>query len=202
MSQQGWPGSAGMPGEVLCHASLNDVKISEDERPTKHHKTSCATPCHPQTSHGSSHGSYLSKIPHDSVSADISRNFYSTLPIGRSPRMWKEVARTPPEGFFFFFGAFLSMKSWQTMTIKEWPGILIPSRVIHRVGSFLTSDILARVVCFSKTCFHLCLLHENVLSYVCFSKASFCLCAPAKYHLTQLTFKKLQKFPLHIPLSI
>lgn len=29
------PGSAGMPREVLCHASLKEVKISKDMRPPK-----------------------------------------------------------------------------------------------------------------------------------------------------------------------
>ena len=32
-SQQKEPGPPGTPGEVLCHASLNKVKISEDSRP-------------------------------------------------------------------------------------------------------------------------------------------------------------------------
>ena len=30
-TQQKQPGPAGTPGEVLCHASLNEVKISEDK---------------------------------------------------------------------------------------------------------------------------------------------------------------------------
>ena len=66
----------------------------------------------------------LNRTLHKSISADISRNFYFALPIGLSSQKQQEAARTPPEGFF---GAFLSMKSQQMMTSKEWQGLSIPS---------------------------------------------------------------------------
>lgn len=51
-------------------------------------------------------------------------------------------------------------------------------------GSFLTSCVLPHV-CFNKTFFHLCLLHENTLSCVCLSKT------PSN---------TTDKFPLHFPI--
>jgi hypothetical protein len=75
-----------MPGEVLCHASLNEVKISQDEdtRPIKHCKASYASKLyHPLSPiytlskhHVSSHMSCLSKTPSESVLLDILRNFH------------------------------------------------------------------------------------------------------------------------------
>ena len=41
-SQWEGPEPAGMPGEVLCRGALNEVKISEDLRPTKCCKASYA----------------------------------------------------------------------------------------------------------------------------------------------------------------
>jgi hypothetical protein len=54
--------------------------------------------------------------------------------------------------------------------------------------SFLTSWVISPV-CFSKTSFHLCLLHETFLY----------MSALAKHHLTQLTFQRNPKFWLHFP---
>ena len=114
MSQQEGLGSAGMPGEVLCHASLTKVKISEDMRPKKHCKARYASP--PSLTVESYLYSLqissvlprvlpqqntmwvcLSKTPLESVSADRSRNVHFTLPIGPRPQKWQEAARTPPE---------------------------------------------------------------------------------------------------------
>ena len=42
-SQQEQPEPVRMPGEVLCRASINEVKIREDRRPTKPSKASYAS---------------------------------------------------------------------------------------------------------------------------------------------------------------
>jgi hypothetical protein len=43
----------------------------------------------------------------------------------------------PPERHWKFFGAFLSMKSQQTMIIEEWQGIPIPSSAIHHLLGYI-----------------------------------------------------------------
>ena len=57
-------------------------------------------------------------LAHKSESADI------TLPISRS-------SKKPPAYHQKFFGVFLSVKSQQIVTNKQWQGILIPSSIIH-----------------------------------------------------------------------
>ena len=83
------PGPVGMSGEVLCCASLNKVKISEDEdlRPMKYGKASYASVPSLSLSpsyifskhHESSHGSSLRATTYESPSScDISRNSHFT----------------------------------------------------------------------------------------------------------------------------
>ena len=83
--QWAWPGPARMPREALCCASLNKVKISEGARPMKHCMATYTSAL------SLSVGSYLyslqtscvlslvSKISHESVSHDTTRNFHLTL---------------------------------------------------------------------------------------------------------------------------
>ena len=121
-----WPGPARMPGEVLCHASLNKVTSSKDERPTKCCKASYASPviaesylCSLQTSHAlpwvspqqSAMWVCFSKTPRESVTADI------TLPISWSPRKQQEATRAPPEGFFSWCVS-LTMESQKSAQLR------------------------------------------------------------------------------------
>ena len=98
-----------MPGEVLCHASLNEAKISEDVRPTSIAQLAvpasqalslslCGVLFIPSKHHVSSTG--LASAC-ESVSADI------TLPISLSPQKQQETAAHHQK----FFGVFLSMES-------------------------------------------------------------------------------------------
>ena len=114
------------------------------------------------------HASCLSKTPCESVLADI------TLPI--SPRKCQETIALHPK----FFGAFLSMESWQNASqlrnVRQTNACVL---LLKNPSSCVLSH-----ACFSKTSFHLCLLQENTPSRVCPSKT------PAN------TFQRTLKFPL------
>lgn len=119
MNQQERPEPAGIP-KVLCCASLNKVKISEEEgedtRPMSVTKLAMqATQCPmnsiytPSKHHASSYGSCLPLVspkqntmavclsgnPCESISVDI------ILPISQSLQKWLEASRTPPEVFWY-----------------------------------------------------------------------------------------------------
>lgn len=135
-SQQEWLEPAGTPGEALCCASVNEVKISEDVRTMMCSKASYARPHQcplgpvytPANHHGSSRGSHLttrvSKVVWVGKTACESDSVDITLPIGPSLRKLPEHHRK-------FFGVFLSMNSWLSVTIKEREGISIPSGIIR-----------------------------------------------------------------------
>ena len=98
-NQHKLPGPPGMPGEVLCHASLNEAKIIRDPRDGE-----LALPASP------SH-SLLSPIytpfKHHVSPTGLASAHDITLPIGLSP--WK--CRKMPEQYYKFLGAFLSLES-------------------------------------------------------------------------------------------
>ena len=81
MSQRKLLEPAGTPGEVLCCASLNEVKMSKDARPTNlavlafYHYPLSPT-CTLSKYYLSFHGSYLSKTPRESASHDTARDFH------------------------------------------------------------------------------------------------------------------------------
>jgi hypothetical protein len=86
---------------------------------------------------------------HASASADI------TLPISQSPGSDKKLEHTTRS----FFGAFLSMESWNTeLNVRQTNTCsLLPKS---------PSSVLSRAF-FSRTSFHLCLLQLSVSSCVC-----------------------------------
>ena len=113
------------------------------------------------------------------VSADI------TLPISPSPQKGQQTAAHHQK----IFGAFLSVEWW-----------------LCKMNQYMLAVMEELFFIFSKPSFHLCLLQQNIPSHVCFSILSFTcvrfkktflhVSALAKYHTTQLTFRRIHKFPL------
>lgn len=133
MSQQELRGPEGHQEKFSAVTLLTNCRsMNAVMRPMKHCKASFARP--PSLSVGSylyslqtsrvlphftsSWESVFSKTRRESVSVDIS------LPNGL--RKQPEATRTPPEIFWCF-----SMKSWQTMTRKEWQGEPMPYNSVH-----------------------------------------------------------------------
>jgi hypothetical protein len=111
----------------------------------------------------------LSKIPRESVSADI------TLP--NSPNLQKQQKGHQNSTRSFLVHFFL----WSH---NKWSSAL-QCKVNQFMRVELVKNPLSHIlscVCFSSTSLHLCLLQENT---------------PEKHHLTQLTFQRYRKFPLH-----
>ena len=117
------------------------------------------------------------------ISAEISRNFPFTRPIGPHLQKWQEATRTPSEVFCCV--SFYEVTTITMITIKEWQGVQIPSSIIHcLLGCLysLTSYILSHVS-LAKYPFT-CVYFRKTFLRAWFSKTSYYLCAPAKHHLT------------------
>ena len=105
-SQWEWPGPAGLSGDVLCCASLNEVKIIKDEdvRAMKRCKASYVSP-----SSLSIEFYYLYSLQTSCVCFVSVKTMWVCL--SKTPMWvsvswqslwaWQEAARTPPEGFWW-----------------------------------------------------------------------------------------------------
>lgn len=115
--QQEWLGAAGTP-EVLCLPPLMKWRLAKTKRPMIQCKAICAKP--PLSIHWvlfmlpanitCPHRGLVS--PLESVLADITVNWPKAQVCGSCKKL--------PEQHQKFFGTFLSMRSWQTMTNKQW----------------------------------------------------------------------------------
>ena len=181
------------PGEVLCCASLNKVKISEDEdlRPTKRCRASYASPpsltLRPITlspditcptgvlpQHKAT-WLCLSKTPREPVPADIARHF---------PSLCQSVASKPSRSRQNITRRFLMHLSlWSPE--KQWPINNGKAYQYHAASPTLCWDLFTFLL--NIRCPFMCLLQQNILSPVS---------ASAKPHLTQLTFHRKQKLSL------
>lgn len=125
-AQSKQPEPAGMSGEVLCHASLSEVKISKDKdsRPMKCCKASYTSPHHCLLSpsfpsskyHVTFHGSCLSKTPHGSVLAKLHMSLHQLTYPETSTSLCQLVGvcgsgKKLLEYYQKVFDAFLSIKS-------------------------------------------------------------------------------------------
>lgn len=107
----------------------------------------------------------LNRTLHKSISADISRNFYFTLPISPSPQKWQEVARPPLEVFLVCFFPWSHYKRW-----------------LARNGRAHQYHPVLPTVCWVIFIFILNIMCP--LTYVCFRETSLHVFALAKHHLT------------------
>ena len=189
MNQQEEPGLPGTSGEVLCLASLKETMITEDWRPrsllcrasyaNKPPSQSVESYLYSLQTSRVFHGSYLTTCL---ASARASVSTAIILPIGSSLQKWQKASGTPP---------LMCLSLWSPY--KQWP-INNGKAYQYQPASSIVCWVLLNII--HPASFHMLALAKHPSTCVHFKKMLVHVCAPAKHHLTQLTFQRNQKFPL------
>ena len=104
------------------------------------------------------------------------------LPIGSSLQKWQKASGTPP---------LMCLSLWSPY--KQWP-INNGKAYQYQPASSIVCWVLLNII--HPASFHMLALAKHPSTCVHFKKMLVHVCAPAKHHLTQLTFQRNQKFPL------
>ena len=124
------------------------------------------------------HGSYLTTCL---ASARASVSTAIILPIGSSLQKWQKASGTPP---------LMCLSLWSLY--KQWP-INNGKAYQYQPASSIVCWVLLNII--HPASFHMLALAKHPSTCVHFKKMLVHVCAPAKHHLTQLTFQRTLNFP-------